>query len=39
VFAIRRLQADMQFSAAGEAFRFKYVKDALTDVKTYFAMG
>jgi hypothetical protein len=29
----------MQFSAAGETFKLKYVKDALKDVKTYFAMG
>lgn len=39
VFVIRRLQEDMQFSAAGEVFRFKYIKDALTDIKTYLAMG
>ncbi|TFY82826.1 hypothetical protein EWM64_g1190 [Hericium alpestre] len=39
VFVVRRLQDDMQFSAGGEKFKMKYVWDALTDWKTYIAMG
>ncbi|KZT05887.1 MFS general substrate transporter [Laetiporus sulphureus 93-53] len=39
VWMIRRLQADMQFSAAGENFNMKYVKQSLTDWKTWLAMG
>lgn len=32
---MRRLQHDDQFSAAGEAFRFKYVIKSLLDLKTW----
>ncbi|KAF9232571.1 MFS general substrate transporter [Melanogaster broomeanus] len=39
VFTIRRLRADMQFSAGGEKFNLKYVWDSLKDWKTYLAMG
>jgi MFS family permease len=39
VFIIRRLRADMQFSAGGERFQFKYVVQSLKDWKTYLAMG
>ncbi|KAL5495356.1 hypothetical protein ACEPAI_819 [Sanghuangporus weigelae] len=38
-FVIERLQADQQFSAGGEKFKMKYVKQCLKDVKTYLAMG
>lgn len=34
---IRRLQADMQFSAAGESFQMKYVWQSLRDLKTWVA--
>lgn len=34
---IRRLQADMKFSAGGESFKWKYVKQSLTDWKTWLA--
>lgn len=37
VFVIRRLRADMQFSAGGEQFKAKYVWQSLTDWKTYIA--
>jgi hypothetical protein len=36
---VRRLQADMQFSAAGERYESKYVWQSLKDWKTYLAMG
>ncbi|KIJ68580.1 hypothetical protein HYDPIDRAFT_82841 [Hydnomerulius pinastri MD-312] len=39
VFVIRRLRADMQFSAGGEKFKLKYVWQSLKDWKTYLAMG
>ncbi|KAF9229153.1 MFS general substrate transporter [Gyrodon lividus] len=39
VFIIRRLRADMQFSAGGEKFKLKYVWQSLKDWKTYIAMG
>jgi len=39
VFIIRRLQDDMQFSAAGEAFKREYVWKSLMDRKTWIAMG
>ncbi|KAG6911530.1 hypothetical protein DXG01_011832 [Tephrocybe rancida] len=39
VFVIRRLQADMQFSASGEKFRMSYVYQSLRDWKTWVAMG
>jgi len=39
VFVIRRLQDDMQFSAAGETFNKKYIYKSLTDWKTWVAMG
>lgn len=34
---INRLQSDQQFSARGEKFQMKYVKQSLTDVKTWLA--
>jgi len=34
-FIIRRLQGDDQFSAGGEKLRFKYIKQSLTDWKTW----
>ncbi|OSX67374.1 hypothetical protein POSPLADRAFT_1130525 [Postia placenta MAD-698-R-SB12] len=37
VWVIRRLQADMKFSAGGESFKWKYVKQSLTDWKTWLA--
>lgn len=37
VFVIRRLRADMQFSAGGEQFKIKYVWQSLKDWKTYIA--
>jgi hypothetical protein len=39
VWVVRRLQADAQFSAAGERFRAAAVWAALRDWKTYLAMG
>lgn len=39
VFMIRRLQDDMQFSAAGETLKREYVWKSLTDWKTWIAMG
>ncbi|KAI0274731.1 MFS general substrate transporter [Gloeopeniophorella convolvens] len=39
VYVIRGLQEDMQFSAGGEKFKFKYLRQCLTDWKTYIAMG
>ncbi|KAL6310044.1 MFS general substrate transporter [Sparassis latifolia] len=39
VWVIRRLRDDMQFSAGGEKFKFKFVKQSLTDWKTWIAMG
>jgi len=39
VFVIRRLRADMQFSAGGEQFKVKSVWQSLKDWKTYIAMG
>ncbi|KAG6336022.1 hypothetical protein ID866_3057 [Astraeus odoratus] len=35
---IRRLQGDAQFSAAGEKLKWKYIKQSLTEWKTYLAM-
>ncbi|KAG6841931.1 hypothetical protein C0991_005111 [Blastosporella zonata] len=35
VFVIRRLQADMQFSASGEKFKMSYVYQSLRDWKTW----
>ncbi|KAG7093082.1 hypothetical protein E1B28_009370 [Marasmius oreades] len=35
---IRRLQGDDQFSAAGEEFRWKYIRQSLLDWKTYVGM-
>lgn len=37
VFVIRRLQDDMQFSAAGEAFKKQHIWRSLTDWKTWVA--
>lgn len=37
VFMIRRLQDDMQFSAAGETLKREYVWKSLTDWKTWIA--
>lgn len=37
VFVIRRLRADMQFSAGGEQFKMKYIWQSLRDWKTYIA--
>ena len=37
VFVIRRLRADMQFSAGGEKFEVKYIWQSLKDWKTYVA--
>ena len=37
VFVIRRLRADMQFSAGGEQFSTKYIWQSLKDWKTYIA--
>ncbi|TBU34600.1 MFS general substrate transporter [Dichomitus squalens] len=39
VWVIRRLQADMKFSAGGESFKMKYVWQALSDWNTWLAMG
>ncbi|OBZ79581.1 hypothetical protein A0H81_00866 [Grifola frondosa] len=39
VWVIRRLQADMKFSAGGESFKMKYVWQSLSDWKTWIAMG
>ncbi|KAI0689566.1 MFS general substrate transporter [Cytidiella melzeri] len=39
VWVIRRLQADMKLSAAGESFNIKYVWQSLKDWKTWIAMG
>ncbi|KAH8997890.1 MFS general substrate transporter [Lactarius hatsudake] len=39
VYTIRALREDMQFSAGGEKFEFKYLRQCLTDWKTYVAMG
>ncbi|PAV22292.1 MFS general substrate transporter [Pyrrhoderma noxium] len=36
---IRRLQDDQQFSAGGEEFKMKYLKQCIFDVKTWLAMG
>ena len=37
VWVVRRLQADMKFSAGGESFKLKYVWQSLTDWKTWLA--
>ena len=37
VWVVRRLQADMKFSAGGESFRMKYVWQALSDWNTWLA--
>lgn len=39
VWVIRRLQADLKFSAGGEKFHMKYVRQSLSDWKTYISMG
>jgi len=39
VWVIRRLQADMKYSASGEKFSIKYVWQSLSDWKTWVAMG
>ncbi|EIM92725.1 MFS general substrate transporter [Stereum hirsutum FP-91666 SS1] len=39
VFVVRRLQADMQFSAGGEKFHLKHVWSALQDWKSWIAMA
>lgn len=39
VWVIRKLSADMQFSAGGEKFKAKFVKQSLLDWKTWLAMG
>jgi len=39
VWVIRKLRADMKFSAGGEKFKVKYVKQSLLDWKTWLAMG
>ncbi|KAI1793868.1 MFS general substrate transporter [Ganoderma leucocontextum] len=39
VWVVRRLQADMKFSAGGESFKMKYVWQALSDWNTWLAMG
>ncbi|KAJ8474468.1 hypothetical protein ONZ51_g7199 [Trametes cubensis] len=39
VWVVRRLQADMKFSAGGERFKMKYVWQSLADWKTWLAMG
>ncbi|KZT75148.1 MFS general substrate transporter [Daedalea quercina L-15889] len=39
VWVIRKLRADMKFSASGEKFKVTYVKQALLDWKTWLAMG
>ncbi|KAH9944122.1 MFS general substrate transporter [Epithele typhae] len=39
VWVVRRQQADMKFSAAGEPFKMKYIWQALADWKTWLAMG
>ncbi|KAF7799237.1 hypothetical protein EIP86_010469 [Pleurotus ostreatoroseus] len=38
-WVIRRLQDDSKFSAGGEKFKFKYVRQSLGDWKTWVAMG
>lgn len=37
VWVVRRLQSDFKFSAGGEKFKFKYVKQSLLDWKTWIA--
>jgi hypothetical protein len=37
VWVIRRLQSDMKFSAGGEKFKMKYVRQSLRDWKTWIA--
>ena len=37
VWVVRRLQADMQFSAGGESFNKKYIWQCLVDWKTWLA--
>ncbi|KLO13925.1 MFS general substrate transporter [Schizopora paradoxa] len=39
LFVIQRLQQDQQLSAGGEAFKLKFVWQALSDKKTWIAMG
>nr|VWO94410.1 Uncharacterized protein [Ganoderma boninense] len=39
VWVVRRLQADMKFSAGGEPFKMKYVWQAFSDLNTWLAMG
>ncbi|KAH9947914.1 MFS general substrate transporter [Amylocystis lapponica] len=39
VWVIRRLHADMKLSASGEKFKMKYIRQCLTDWKTWVAMG
>ena len=37
MYVIRRLREDLRFSAGGEKFEFKYLRQCLTDWKTYIA--
>ncbi|KAI0304577.1 MFS general substrate transporter [Russula brevipes] len=39
VYIIRGLKADQRFSAGGEKFKLKYLRQCLTDWKTYVTMG
>ncbi|OJT10069.1 hypothetical protein TRAPUB_13425 [Trametes pubescens] len=39
VWVVRKLQADMKYSAGGETFKMKYVWQSLTDRQTWLAMG
>ena len=39
VWVIRKLRADMKFSAGGEKFKGRFVKQSLLDWKTWLAMG
>ncbi|KLO13926.1 MFS general substrate transporter [Schizopora paradoxa] len=38
-FVIQRLQRDQQFSAAGEKFEMRFLKQAVMDKKTWISMG
>ncbi len=37
VWVVRKLQADMKYSAGGETFKMKYVWQCLTDRQTWLA--
>ncbi|KAH9847409.1 MFS general substrate transporter [Lenzites betulinus] len=39
VWVVRRLQADLKFSAGGEEFQTKYLWQGIADPKTWLAMG